>query len=104
MSTAATANKLGFDPDALRDKYRFERDKRLRTDGNAQWVEVKGEYSHFVEDPYIEKNIEREPLFDEVDVAIIGGGFGGLLMGAALRKAGVDNIRLIEKGGDVGGT
>ena len=104
MSDAATAGNLGFDPDALRDKYRFERDKRIRTDGNNQWVEVKGEYSHFIEDPYIDEEIEREPLFDEVDVAIIGGGFGGLLMGAALRKAGVDNIRLIEKGGDVGGT
>ena len=34
--------KLNFDPDALREKYRRERDKRVRTDGNAQYVEVTG--------------------------------------------------------------
>ena len=35
---------------------------------------------------------------------IIGGGFGGLLAGARLREAGVERIRIIEKGGDFGGT
>jgi len=34
--------KLDFDPDALREKYREERDKRLRTDGNNQYIEVTG--------------------------------------------------------------
>ena len=29
--------KLGFDPNELRAKYRSERDKRLRQDGNAQY-------------------------------------------------------------------
>ena len=98
------ARKLGFDPDALRNKYRFERDKRVRSDGNGQYVEVTGEYAHFVDDPYIAEKIERDPLTDEVDVAIIGGGFGGLLMGEALRRAGINNIRVIEKGSDFGGT
>ena len=50
------------------------------------------------------RRIEREPLTDEVDVLIIGGGFGGLLAGARLREAGIDDIRIIEKGGDFGGT
>ena len=36
---------LGFDPDALRAKYRAERDKRLRADGNEQYVEVDGRRS-----------------------------------------------------------
>ena len=31
----AVEETLDFDPDALRDKYREERDKRLRTDGNS---------------------------------------------------------------------
>jgi len=96
--------ELDFDPDALREKYRIERDKRLRADGNNQYVEVAGEFSHYVDDPYIDEPIEREPLTDEVDVAIIGGGFGGLLAGARLREAGVKNLRMIEKGGDFGGT
>jgi cation diffusion facilitator CzcD-associated flavoprotein CzcO len=93
-----------FDPDELRRKYRLERDKRVRSDGNDQYIEVSGDFSRYVDDPYIDAAIEREPLTDEVDVVVIGGGFGGLLMGARLRQAGVDNIRLIEKGGDFGGT
>ena len=48
----AEAEELGFDPDALREKYRQERDKRLRDDGNEQYVEVKGQFAHFLDDPY----------------------------------------------------
>ncbi len=94
---------LGFDPDALRAKYREERAKRIRADGNDQYVEVAGEFAHYVEDPYVEP-FTREPLFDEVEVVVIGGGFGGLLAGARLREAGVEDIRVIERGGDFGGT
>jgi cyclohexanone monooxygenase len=107
VSDLAIADLLGgidFDPDALRDKYREERDKRLRDDGNEQYVEVTADFSHYVDDPYVEPGFTREPLFDHVDVAVIGGGFGGLLVGARLREAGVERIRLIEKAGDVGGT
>jgi cyclohexanone monooxygenase len=100
----ATPEDLGFDPKALRRKYRQERDKRIRSDGNEQYVEVTGEFSAYVDDPYIAGPEEREPLFDEVDVVVVGGGFGGLLTAAHLREAGVEDIRLIEKGGDVGGT
>jgi hypothetical protein len=92
-----------FDPDALREKYREERDKRLRDAGNEQYIEVAGEFERYVHDPYVDP-LEREPLTDEVEVLIIGGGFGGLLAGARLREAGIDDIRLVEKGGDFGGT
>ncbi len=95
---------LGFDPNTLRQKYRQERDKRLREDGNNQYTEMKGQFSHYIEDPYCGDVLPREPLTDEVEIAIIGGGFGGLLAGARLREAGLENIRMIEKGGDFGGT
>lgn len=95
---------LGFDPDVLREKYRQERDKRIRADGNDQYQEVKGAFAHFVDDPYVKPGFTRAPLNDEVEVVIIGGGFGGLLAGARLREAGLQDIRLIEKGGDFGGT
>ena len=91
-----------FDPDALREKYRHERDKRIRQDGNDQYVDIS-RFEHYLDDPYVEL-VERAPLFDEVDVAVIGGGFGGQLAGARLREAGVENLRMIEKGGDFGGT
>ncbi|TFH25054.1 MAG: NAD(P)/FAD-dependent oxidoreductase [Myxococcales bacterium] len=76
----------------------------MRTDGNEQYVEVGGRFAHFVDDPYVDRGFEREPLTDEVDVVVIGGGFGGLLAGTRLREAGVENVRIIEKGGDFGGT
>jgi cyclohexanone monooxygenase len=95
---------LDFDPHALREKYRQERDKRLRPEGNDQYVEVTGKFAHYVDDPYVEPGFNREPLTDEIDVAIIGAGFGGLLAGARLREAGMKSLRVIEAGGDFGGT
>ncbi|QYJ01712.1 NAD(P)/FAD-dependent oxidoreductase [Thalassovita mediterranea] len=95
---------IDFDPDKLRERYRAERDKRLRDDANEQYVEIKGEYAGYVEDPYIDEKIDRAPLSDEIDIIVVGGGFGGLLAGARLREAGLKNIRMIEKGGDFGGT
>ena len=95
---------IDFDPDKLRERYRAERDKRLRDDANEQYVEIKGEYAGYVEDPYIDEKIDRSPLSDEIDIIVVGGGFGGLLAGARLREAGLKNIRMIEKGGDFGGT
>jgi len=101
MSDAAA---LDFDPDALRAKYKHERDIRIRADHNAQYVEVKGDFSHYVDDPYVEPGFTRAPLHETLEALVIGGGFGGLMAGAALRKAGVTEMRIIEKGGDFGGT
>ena len=103
-SQQATAEQLGFDPDALRAKYRVERDKRLRDDANEQYQEVTGDFSRYVDDPYVEQGYSRAPLADEVDCIVVGGGFGGLLTGARLTEAGVKRVRIIEKGGDFGGT
>src|SRR5271167_2291405 len=85
-STDSRAAGLNFDVDALRAKYRAERDKRMRSDGNQQYVEVKGDFSRYVDDPYVEPGFTRAPLTDEVEVVIIGGGFGGLLAAARLRE------------------
>ena len=100
----SAAHSLDFDPNALRDRYRQERDKRLRKEGNGQYVEVTGEFAHYLDDPYVEPGYARAPLTDEVDVVVIGGGFGGLLAASRLREAGVNDVRMIEKGGDFGGT
>jgi cation diffusion facilitator CzcD-associated flavoprotein CzcO len=91
-----------IDREALRAKYREERDKRIRPDGNEQYVEPKGRFAHLLDDPYVAKT-EREPKHDEVTVALIGAGFSGLCVGARLKEAGIEDIRLIEGGGDVGG-
>ena len=36
---------LPFDPDALREKYRIEREKRLRPEGSAQYLELDGDFA-----------------------------------------------------------
>jgi cation diffusion facilitator CzcD-associated flavoprotein CzcO len=99
-----TTSTAKFDADAMREKYRVERDKRIREDGNDQYLEVVGDFSRYVDDPYIKEKLNREPVSSEVDVLLIGGGFGGLQAGARLREAGVKDICVVEKGGDFGGT
>ena len=74
-----TATDLGFDAVALKAKYLAERDKRLRADANEQYIEVKGDFAHYLDDPYVEPGFTREPLTDDTQVIVIGGGFGGLL-------------------------
>jgi len=93
-----------LDVDALRHKYAEERARRLRPDGIAQYVETAGAFVRFAEDPWVDGDVDREPLTDEVDVAVIGAGFGGLLTGARLRELGVESVRLIDRAADVGGT
>ena len=97
-----TTERLPFDPEALRAKYRAERDKRIRPDGNEQYREPTGRFASLLEDPYVTP-VPRDPVHDEVTVAVIGGGFGGLVTGAHLKLAGVDDVRIVEGGGDVGG-
>ena len=87
----------------IRERYAQERNKRLRPDGNDQYLEITGALSHYLDDPYTERR-EREPVTDHVTVAVIGAGFAGLVTGARLKEAGIADVRLIEKGGDVGGT
>ena len=98
-------NDLGFDPDALREKYRQEREKRLRDDGTDQYQEMSAEFARYADhDPYAAPGVERDPITDEIEIAIIGGGFSGLLAAARLSELGVSDFCLIEAGGDFGGT
>jgi cyclohexanone monooxygenase len=91
------------DIDALKEKYAAERLKRLRADGNDQYLRVEGTLAHYLDDPYTPVT-DRPPRFDHVDVAVVGGGFAGLLTAARLREIGIRDVRLVDKAGDVGGT
>ncbi len=98
----ATTENVDIEAEQLRERYRIEREKRLLPDGHDQYFEPTGRFAHLLEDPY--SNLDsREPFTDEVTVAIIGGGFAGLSAGARLKEAGVEDVILIESGGDVGG-
>lgn len=96
-------NDHAIDMKAIREKYRQERDKRLRPEGNEQYLELKDQLAHYLDDPYMPV-VEREPHKDHVLFAMIGGGFAGLVTGARLKEAGIEDVRIIEKGGDFGGT
>ena len=87
-----------------REKYRIEREKRLRADGIRQYKELKGAYEEFDRDPYVEPGFTRDAVIEDVDVVIVGGGFGGMIEAANLTKAGITNFRIVEKAGDFGGT
>ena len=100
----AALGGIDFDPDALHAKYMAERDRRVRPDAGEQYIEIKADFSRYIDDPYVEPGFTRAPVFDEVEFAIIGGGFGGLLMGARLREAGFESLRVVETAGDFGGT
>jgi cation diffusion facilitator CzcD-associated flavoprotein CzcO len=88
---------------ALRERYARERDKRLRADGNDQYLQLTGQFGHYLDDPYTER-VERAPKHDHVTMAFIGGGFAGLVTAARLKEAGIDDVRIVEKGGGFGGT
>lgn len=102
--TSTSEGTLDFDPDALRQKYDIERRKRLRTDGNDQYQQVTGEFSHYTDDPHGDPSFNRKPLDLDVEVLLIGGGFANLLAAAELRSAGITDIHVIDKAADFGGT
>ncbi|MCK1815247.1 NAD(P)/FAD-dependent oxidoreductase [Streptomyces sp. XM4011] len=89
---------------ALRTRYRAERDRRVRPDGPRQYRTAEADFGYWAADPYAPEPAERAPVRDTVDVAVVGGGFGGILAGARLRQQGVARIRIVDKGGDFGGT
>lgn len=98
---------LGFDPDALAERYAAERDKRIRADAEAQFVQLSHDSpftnKYLEEDPYC-KPLDRAPLTDQREVIVIGGGWVGMLTAARLVEAGITDVRIVESGGDFGGT
>ena len=103
MECRPTHTPDDVDIPALREKYRAEREKRLNSQGQKQYFRPKsGPLAEQMGDPHTPVT-PREPLSEEIDVAVLGGGFTGILAAVQLRKAGVTNVRNIEHGGDFGG-
>lgn len=106
-STAYLVDALrisGIDPDMLKARYVEERERRINSSGNKQYVPTEGAFENFGADPWAPARGDRAPIEDHTEVIIAGGGFGGLLAGARLRENGCDDIRIIEEAGDFGGT
>ncbi|MFT7647836.1 MAG: cation diffusion facilitator CzcD-associated flavoprotein CzcO [Candidatus Poriferisodalaceae bacterium] len=92
--------------DSIKDRYAEQRDLRLgyRPPGTYSYTELEGELADYETDPHVEEEIVRDPIDDTVEVLFIGGGFSALLTSARLREKGLESIRIVERGSDVGGT
>ena len=101
----AHENDLTFDPAALQAKYLQERDRRLaRDEGVEQYTLLDGSLAHYLEDPWVESGFKRDPIEEETEVVIIGGGYGAQVCAVRLIEAGINDFKIIEKAGDFGGT
>jgi cyclohexanone monooxygenase len=92
-----------IDIEALRARYRQERLRRLRPEGQDQYVRAEADFAETYEaDPHMAVQ-PRDPISEEIDVAVLGAGWSGIMAGVHLRNAGVANFRHIEHAGDFGG-
>lgn len=92
-----------IDVPAMLEKYRRERERRLRPDGQEQYLEPAQSFAAICEDDPHQAIIPRAALEEERDVIILGGGFTGVLAGYHLRQAGITDFRNIDHAGDFGG-
>lgn len=99
-----TAAEAGPAVDTLRRKYLKERDIRLRSDGNSQYIVSSGEFERYRQDINAPPSYSRGPLERDVTALVLGGGFSGLITAARLREQGIEDLAIIEKAGDFGGT
>ncbi len=93
-----------YDPEAVRAKYLAERDKRLVPNrADIRDLRTDEQFARYRDDPFTPV-VARDPVGDDVDVVIVGGGIAGVLAGARLRQAGLERIRIIDQAGGIGGT
>ncbi|MGH7780352.1 MAG: NAD(P)-binding protein [Candidatus Binataceae bacterium] len=93
--------------DAIKKKFAEERDLRLnyRPEGTSQYTsDLSGSLARYAIDTFGSEVTPREAINDTVECLFIGGGFSALLTSARLRERGVESIRIVERGADVGGT
>ena len=102
-SRLGSSASIVIDPEALRHKYREERDKRLRPDGIDQYIRIADRFPDYLDDPYMPV-VDREPKTDHVTFAFVGGGLAGLVTCARLKESGASDVRIVDKAGDFGGT
>ncbi len=108
MSSLNKLTKLlefSFDPESLSKKYELERNKRIRPEGDAQYsqLSLSTREHQFMHDPFM-PHIVRDALELDLDVLVIGGGWAGLIASASLKSDGITNFRIVDGGGDFGGT
>jgi cation diffusion facilitator CzcD-associated flavoprotein CzcO len=99
-------------PEQIKKRYNEERAKRLRDDGNDQFIDVSLSegLQTFVEDPWADssqvKEITTSFPTNRCELLILGAGWGGLLYAIRMVEAGVrpEDIRIIDPAAGFGGT
>ncbi len=103
MKCAPTQTPEEVDIPSLREKYREERDRRLRREGQKQYVRPVGEFADtYAADPHMPV-LQRDPISEDLDVAILGAGWSGILTAYHLKRAGLTSFRNIDHAGGFGG-
>jgi cation diffusion facilitator CzcD-associated flavoprotein CzcO len=103
MKCAPTLPPDEFDIPTLREKYRQERDKRMRSDGQKQYFRPTGNVvPDYAVDPHLPLKA-RDRVTENIDVVILGAGWGGIMAAYHLTQAGVTNFRNVDTAGDFGG-
>lgn len=93
-----------IDHSKLKEKYSQEREKRMNKEGVNQYHKVPREVlANFQKDPWSDPNFKRDAIHKNIDVLILGGGFGGQLAAARLIQAGVNDFLMVDKAADFGG-
>ena len=93
--------------DGIKEKFAEARDLRLkyRPEGTSQYIsDLDRPAGRLRQATRTRTRSRRAPNLDKVEVLFIGGGFSALLTAARLRERGVESIRIVERGADVGGT
>lgn len=103
MADISTTTPTLRELDEARLKYRAERDVRIRPEGEDQYLEVKGDFASFADDPFVHHPLTRDPIERHHDVIIVGAGFAGLVAAARLSEAGIRDVAIIDEASDVGG-
>jgi len=97
---------MAVDFEQMTARYNEERLKRIKKAGVEQYQHVAttdlSVLPDMLADPFSEP-IVRDPITEEHDIVLVGGGVGGVIMACRLVKAGFKNIKIIEKAGDFGG-
>jgi cation diffusion facilitator CzcD-associated flavoprotein CzcO len=98
-----SASDTAIDTVALKERYAKEREKRMSSGGSRETVPIEEHFPTYLDDPYVETPIDRARVEEEVDVVLIGAGFGGMMMGAQLDADGISDFRIIDRASDFGG-
>ena len=103
MKCEASRTPDNVDIPALREKYRHERDRRIRPEGQKQYFKPTGEVAaNYAVDPHTPL-ATRAPISEDIDVIVLGAGWGGIMAAYHLTQAGITNFRNVDTAGDFGG-